>query len=145
MGRPRKPEALHILEGTFREDRHGNRGVDADGIPERPKSLKGDAKKFWDSAVPQLIELGLAKAIDATQLEAMCQWFARYQKFSKTIDGCSDPLAISRELMLNMEAAWKMFDKIASRFGLSPADRMRLRTTGETKKKSGVASRQRRG
>ena len=56
-GRKRKPTALHLLQGSYREDRHGP--LPADGAEPsstlasttRPKYLRGRAAGLWDELV----------------------------------------------------------------------------------------------
>jgi P27 family predicted phage terminase small subunit len=143
-GRPRKPDEVKILEGTFRQDRDGDpsASVVADGIPEPPAHLKGDALKFWSEVVPGLIAAGLAKERDATQLTFMCTWYVRARRYEKAADKmpCTHKRLASMTMLANM--AWKAFDRLASRFGLTPSDRAKLRIE-QAPKKQGVMSRRR--
>jgi P27 family predicted phage terminase small subunit len=152
-GRPRQPDELKILRGTFRADRDGDpaEAVPASGAPKPPTHLKGDGLKFWKQVVPGLVESGVAKACDAPALAMMCEWWARYRKLSMLLDEDApenNPVAqvlkekqeYQRLVMLGI--AWTNFDKVAARFGLTPSDRAKLRLGGE-KKKAGVPSRRR--
>ena len=54
-GRPRKPTAILKLHGTDRGDRRYSGEPDPEvSIPDRPKFLKGEAKKEWDRIAPKL-------------------------------------------------------------------------------------------
>jgi len=138
-----KPAILHIADGTHRRDRHGDPAaiVASPGTPERPKELAGDAKKLWDAIVPGLVESGVATERDAVELAEMCQWFKRYKKAAKECDRTAASNPYYRQLLLATKTAWGEFDGIASRFGLTPSDRARLKV--EPKQKSGVATRKR--
>jgi P27 family predicted phage terminase small subunit len=137
-GRPRKPIALKILDGTYRADRDGPAGasVPAGGAPEPPPDLAGEARAFWGQVVPGLCARGVAAACDAPALACMCQWWARYRRFGEMLDQSAGapaeeaptPANLYR-LVLNTGIAWSNFDKIACRFGLTPADRAKLRVS----------------
>jgi P27 family predicted phage terminase small subunit len=126
-GRPRKPKKLHILDGSFRKDRH-SADVEADGIPIKPATLRGDAGDFWDAVVPGLVKSGIAKACDAAALTLLCQWWQRYLRFSRALDRVSPIYKNSQRLVRLVDVASKWFDRIGSRFGLTPADRAKMRT-----------------
>ena len=141
-GRPRKPDDLKILTGTFRDDRSGSgASVEADGEPAPPKHLAGEALQFWKEIVPDLVAKGIAKRLDSTVLAIMCQWYARYLKYSKQLDKMkpADPDLFRQQLLA--VGAFKQFDKIAGRFGITPSDRAKLRTSD--KPKAGIMSRKR--
>lgn len=71
-GRPPKSKAQHQLEGTYRKDRHEKRGTKLELVQlgiSCPSSITGDAKKVWDSVIPELAKAGLITLVDAPQLE----------------------------------------------------------------------------
>ena len=119
-GRPRKPLAVHKAEGTLRTRRKGMTNDPTSGAPRKPRGLKGDALNMWQSIVPQLVEAGYAKAIDSAALGEMCRWWAEYREASKM------PRDDYKRLH-QMAVAFKQFMTLASRFGLTPADRANLR------------------
>jgi P27 family predicted phage terminase small subunit len=146
MSRPRKPDELHVLEGTFRADRHGDPAVSvvADGQPTPPAHLRGDALAFWGEVVPGLVAAGVAKERDAAELAMMCEWWARYRRFSRLLDKMKNADKRLYQVTVQVGIAWTNFDRIACRFGLTPADRAKLRSTDKPAK-SRVASRKRGG
>src|SRR4051812_48448069 len=91
-GRPRKPDEVKILEGTFRPCRDGSPAdaAQADGEPGRPKHLKGEALALWKDMVPGLVARGIAKAVDAAELTLMCEWWARHRRFGRALDRMKD-------------------------------------------------------
>lgn len=143
-GRPKKPDDLHILEGTFREDRHGDPAerVILDGEPAPPEHLSDDAKAIWSVIVPPLTAAGVAKAADSVQLGIMVEWLARYRRYSAWLDKQGERSGKSRGLMYLVKSAAEAFDSIASRFGLTPTDRAKLRLP-KAGVKAGVKSRSR--
>ncbi|HUQ71566.1 MAG TPA: DNA methyltransferase [Planctomycetaceae bacterium] len=54
----KKPTELHILAGTYRQDRHGNRGLPA-SIPPCPQGMSPTARKQWRSLARTLARAGL--------------------------------------------------------------------------------------
>lgn len=122
-GRPPKPKAAHILSGTFREDRHGGAEPPATGVPERPRGLKGEARKLWDQVVPQLVANGTAKNLDTAALVACCDLWGKFRAASLAAD--ADPTdRAARAAVIAYHSAW---ERTASKLGLTPADRARLR------------------
>lgn len=136
-GRPSIPDEVKILRGTFRDERVQGSRVQAEGEPEMPEHLEGDAQKHWMEVVPQLVAMGLAKRCDASLLAGMCEWWAMYRQLMvMAMDGTDDWRA--RRQCMN---AWNCYCKVAKKFGLNPQDRLRLIVPA--KKSEGVASRPR--
>lgn len=142
-GRPPKPPILHIAEGTHRRDRHGDpaEAVPSFGVPERPKRLTGEARKLWESVVPGLVSSGVATERDTYALAEMCEWYKRYRKAATQADKIAATNPYWADLLRAAKTAWTEFDRVAARFGLTPADRAKLKT--ETPSKPQVASRKR--
>lgn len=142
-GRPPKPLEQHLIDGTYRADRHGSDGeaVQADGEPVMPEDFDGERLACWQSIVAPLVKLKIARAIDTPSLVALCEWWARYRAFGSLLDKPEEfsVMLQSRLMRLSVEA-WNQFARIAARFGMTPADRMRLRVETQ-QKKQGVATR----
>lgn len=128
-GRPRQPDEIKILNGTWRADRDGDptTAVVADGEPTPPRYLKKEALAFWREIVPPLVANGIAKACDSAQLAIMCEWFARYCRLSRRLDRMRDNAKALYQTTVLCGICWTNFDKLASRFGLTPSDRSKLR------------------
>lgn len=130
-----KSAAEHKLHGTFRSDRHGpaEHPIDnLDGEPKMPPGMPKQAQKLWKVILPQLVKARNAVEIDSTELAAMCRWWAIYNDLmtrveaEKPYDENTD--VIQWRLEKRARAAWQSFDSIACRFGMTPADRSRLRS-----------------
>lgn len=121
-GRPPTPTALLKVHGGLRDDRHADR--DREPQPEGDAlmlaALDGEALACWKHLWPRLTQLGLATELDSHELTAMCQWWAKYQKYqaATTDDYRSHNMAAT---------AYKQFRTIAAKFGLTPTDRVGLR------------------
>lgn len=46
-GRIPQPIALHVANGTYRKDRHGNTLEAQAAIPKTPSGMNKDARNFW--------------------------------------------------------------------------------------------------
>lgn len=137
MGRPRKPLEKHLLDGTFRADRHGPPPDDAGAVapPVKPADLAGDASEFWDRIVGVLA--GVVRDRDGEQLAELCRWWARIQKVGAALDKAQPGSLLYSRLMTQAGTAAATFDRIAKRFGMTPADRAQLHieATGPVKAK----------
>lgn len=123
-GRPPKPTAQHKIEGTYNSTRHKDRIDDVfeQGVPEKPSTLKGRASEAWD-----LITSGTPDAIlclvDQLSLEAAARWFAKWDQWMTNIE--ETPGGYKEQILAGH--AWNQFQTIASKFGLTPADRAKIK------------------
>ncbi len=122
-GRKPTPTALKVIQGN-----PGHRPLNKNepkvepGIPERPKWLKGEAKKEWDRVIALFGQTGVITPIDGSMLAVYCCLFAEWVN---SIRGKCPPMTASR--IAQMRA-------LASSFGLDPSSRSRI--SGKDKSKS---------
>lgn len=118
-GRPPKPTALKLLQGN-----PGKRPLnDAEPKP----SLGTDPPTYircvpvllaeWKRHAPRLLKLGLLTEIDDEALAALCVLSVKFREMVAADAAASALANVSREL----RALW-------SRFGMTPADRCRVKT-----------------
>lgn len=124
-GRP--PKTLDQLnrDGTFRADRHAARAAapKATGRPTCPRSLAGDARKFWNAVVPELVANGTVKRLDTATVQAACETWALYRAAYE--EAVADPLdKLARCAVASYLTLW---ERLSAKLGLSPTDRARLR------------------
>lgn len=80
--------------------------------------LDGAALDMWDYLRPRLVGLGLATEVDSHELCAMCEWWQKYRfHMAQADDYRSHNMAV---------ASYKQFRVLASKFGLTPTDRVGL-------------------
>lgn len=134
-GRRPKPLAVLKLSGGYRQDRHGRRELEdpATGVPEMPALLKGEARKLWETIVPRLVEMGIARAIDAPDLAAMCMWWSIWHSCIKTATRNASKMQAAAK-------AWTHFAPLADRFGMNPSARARIAIPVPAKKDKDPAS-----
>jgi hypothetical protein len=129
-GRPRKPAELHRLHGSYRKDRHGP----------LPPSSNGDetneAGDVWlEPTDPQALEFyklllhsPVGVAIRATDSAALTLAAETWVLLNKAVDAArGDPMDVAARSAVVAYAG--VFDRLCSRFGLTPSDRARLRIT----------------
>lgn len=85
-GRNKKSGQAHVLNGTFRDDRHEIADVPQApvGTPVSPKPLEGDAAEEWDRMIVRLSELGTLSTVDDAVLYQYCQLFAETERILVT-------------------------------------------------------------
>ena len=112
--------------GSFRADRHSKREQEPTSgtTVKMPRSLKGEAAKFWRANVPKLEIMGVLDGIDEATLVGLATAWANWRKEQAAYeDGTGHVYRVS--------CSWTCFAKIASRFGLNPVDRTKLGTSEE--------------
>lgn len=117
-GRPRKPVAQHIAEGSYRADRHGPATAKPLKPPRKPKKLPPKAAEFWDERVTELIAAGVAASTDQESLELLC----------RTWDALCDcpPDPADKDTMASWKTLFSAWCQLSSRFGLTPSDRAKI-------------------
>jgi len=129
-GRPRKPIEQKIAEGTYRRDRDGpiDCAVTTEGEPVAPDWLAGEALEFWSLITPQLVKGRVAGKCDSSALAMLCWWYAEFLKLIRTVDETRKAgKTPSPAQYVALGVTCDKWDKLASKFGLSPADRAKLK------------------
>lgn len=133
-GRPPKATDKHRRQGTFRKDRHAARAdviapIGGAGVAP-PFPIDAEAQWLW-KLVADHLPAGTLGPIDAATLAGLCRWWSLWRKCDSQIESLNqdDPLsmALAYKLTCMSAAAWKQFEKLAARFGMTPSDRARLK------------------
>ncbi|HXC56663.1 MAG TPA: P27 family phage terminase small subunit [Rhizomicrobium sp.] len=138
MSRPRKPPALHAIQGTFRNHRHGKQTpMPSRACPPPPSRLTNAERVAWRQIAREADRLGVLTACDVVALEAAAGALADLREARRTLAerGGSFTYAIPTR----RGAVWRRQPEAAviadadrrlmgwlSRFGLTPADRARV-------------------
>ena len=83
-GRRKKPSRLHVLQGTYRADRHDPAAI-GEVVPLEPPPVpayvrrRRRARALWDEHAPGLAALGVLERLDADH---------RPEDFPLVYDGC---------------------------------------------------------
>ncbi len=140
-GRPGKPTVLHVLDGTYRKDRHKTR-LDApavssgDGrLPPPPASLDPHALEAWMELAETLTHRVFSRE-DQRAFQTFATMWAGWKKVSAHVleHGVSETTetkdgrmisAVSSEARVWMDLNGKLLSWF-SRYGMTPADRARI-------------------
>jgi P27 family predicted phage terminase small subunit len=145
-GRPPTPTPLKRLQGT-RASRINDAEPQPSGEAEPPAWLEDAALALWNRLAPDMIRQGVLRPWDAEAFARYCQAEARAAHANAQIDLTGGPVltepVVSRDgkrlgekLVQNQWwrlwiAACKEADVLAGRFGCTPSDRTKLRSTPE--------------
>ena len=120
-GRPRKPTALHLLQGTHRDDRHGD--IEDEPTPaswdgEPPAWVKAAGRKLWAELAPRQVANGCLTEMDVEAFGLLCSLEAVVRR---------SPANHLKELA--------QVDRLMSRFGMTPSDRTRVHVEKKSENK----------
>ena len=134
-GRPAKPTKLHILEGTFRSDRHGD-GVEPEPLPgpaKCPKHLSKDAKRVWKELVRVMDGAGVLTQADQWIMARFCSSAVRLWKYEAQLDQFSpasttdaEASLVTKRLYVIIHGETDTLKALAAQLGLSPVARSQL-------------------
>lgn len=132
-GRPRKPTALRLIEGTGRPCRvNRNEPVPRPGPVTCPRWLVPEAKKLWRQLAPEMRRLGLLTPLDRGPFAALCQCWARWRQAEEVLaeEGMSMPGhrgVLRKHPLTSVAAQYQAALKVwCQEFGLTPAGRSRI-------------------
>lgn len=130
MGRPRKSIAEHKANGTYRPGKHGiepqaeEPAEPAESI-ERPADLGEDAARAWDELVQLLA--GVIRRRDIPALKELARWTARSDRIAAELDKLKPGDKEFKALLVAAGIATDKVSDLTKRFGISPADRAKLK------------------
>lgn len=103
---------------------------DIEGRPRKPRGMDNEANKLWDSVVSQLIEQGIATAVDTPALHALCYYWSLFLRTQASIDKHKDfgTTEANRAVSANSKA-WDNFRRLAQQFGLTAQARNNVSAT----------------
>ncbi len=132
MGSPRKPIEEHVRNGTYREDRHGplpgaSLPVGDEPVERlvKPDSLGGRAAEVWADLTGLLG--GVVRRRDVPALVELCRWVERSERIAKELDAMEPTDREFKGLLISAGIATDKVAVLTARFGLSPADRARIK------------------
>lgn len=138
----RKPKPTHTLKmtGAYRKDRHAGRGDALPHVsqPVKPEDFGETESQLWDQVVPDLIRRGLVGELDTAELRSMCELWGLY----RASYAMAKLAPADKEIRCAVTGYWGAFNRVASKFGLSPPDLAALKAPAPDAKK-GIATRAR--
>lgn len=141
-GRKPKPAALRVVDGTHRDDRHGNieavknfeKSLEKPTTP--PKWLTAAQKEHWGYFLGLIDEMGVAKRPDEVVLATMCVAFDDYLKAADTLAETGEYYTTTTkqgdEMIRRHPAAAAKREaeariiRLCPEFGMTPSGRARL-------------------
>ncbi|MHB9019805.1 MAG: P27 family phage terminase small subunit [Minisyncoccota bacterium] len=117
---------LHVREGTYRQDRHKVSPA-APGVLLKPKDLGRWGNRLWES-VCDFAEQAGAGECDTESLAGMCRWYQEYRRITAQVVRVGPTNDKHRALLYSAALCWRQFSEMAGRFGLTPADRAKLKS-----------------
>lgn len=138
MGRPIKSTEEHIKDGTYRKDRHANRGVKLEVLEEIsvPEELTNHAKEKWLEIVPVLHKNGLVTAVDLPTLtDAFIAYGAAQECLAIVQDKFGSIAAYwaqlnkfkEVDLIQKYNESMEIYKKTMEKYGVTPAARARIK------------------
>jgi P27 family predicted phage terminase small subunit len=131
-GRKPTPTRLKLLRGNPGKRPLNDKEPRPDGAPVCPDWLDGEAQREWDRVVPRLVRLGLATELDQALLAAYCAGWSQWRRATEVVarEGATyttgGGLVRRRPEVAIAQEAGRQLERLAARFGFSPADRARL-------------------
>jgi phage terminase small subunit len=88
---------------------------------------------LWDEVEAHVIQMGAAECDSAT-LAGMCRWYDEYRRLANQLARTAVLDVAYRQVQVAASLAWQRFVETAGKFGLTPADRARLKTNIEERR-----------
>lgn len=137
-GRPPKPTALKLLEGTARRDRINASEPQPPLLLEArpPAWLKGRGRRAWKELAPVLTEMRVLTVGDRAALMLLCDVYAEFmdardavrkhgQVYTMAVKGGGYMLMPRPEVSIAADA-WRRASAMMQQFGLTPASRSKV-------------------
>lgn len=147
-GRPPLPTAVKEAQGTLEKSRVNNNEARFDVpevFPKPPLTLNSSGKKLWKELGPRLKEAGLYSEGDYTALELLCaaygDWIAARKEIKITgmVIYTDTGSAYQHPLVGIANTNWKMIKEMLAQFGLTPAERTRVKALSPSERASSLA------
>jgi phage terminase small subunit len=139
MGRPPQSDEILKLTGRWRADRHGNRPAAIGAIGRPSPWLDKYAKRWWTEHAPQLVANGVGEG-DRSIIESAAVWYSVWRRTLAAIEAGDGDY----RTFIKCSMAWKSFASAASRLGIGPTERAKIRSgTAQQVGQLSVAARKR--
>ena len=143
-----KPSVLKKLHGTYRADRVVPNEARFDvpiRMPSPPESLSEDGAKLWRSVGKMLLNAGLYTAGDFIALELMCMAYGRMKEAERLM--VDEGMVLKSNLggmyqspyLAIVNRSWEQVRSMLAEFGMTPAERTRVMSTGDNHKEVDLA------
>ena len=99
-GRPRKPTAAHVRDGTYRPSRHDGRNEPQFGRASLtpPSEIDELANREWRRLAPELAKLGLFTRADRAVFTVYCQSWSDWVQLTAKLNSMKGGIRYTRAL-----------------------------------------------
>jgi len=128
-GRKRKPPELHVVQGTFRPDRHAaDAPPPSDAAPVAPEHFDDAHRHYFDEVVARHAELGLASATYQFVYEAIAVRRVEVDTAAEVIKGSAyytteNGMIRAHPAVAQRSEALRHLQSLHAELGLTPASR----------------------
>lgn len=143
-GRPPKSKAQKALEG----DKNKGKGqavsdMPLAGLPICPDTIDAVAAAHFTRVADELATLKVVKRIDSEALSVLGETWSDFWRAAERMRAAEDAgdLDLMREARMLKYQAYAAWSKLASKFCLTPADRLRMVAAGESPKLDAIEER----
>lgn len=141
-GRPRKPTALHVLEGTDRPDRTNRNEPTPTLTDDKPPVwLKGRGRKGWRWIAPVVADMKILTDADKAALALLCDALGDYTecqealrrdgRFYETLTKLGERMIKPHPAVAQASDAWRRAARMMVEFGMTPSARSRVKAAAE--------------
>lgn len=138
-GRPRKPTGLHLINGTYRADRHGDPAEEPQPrkrSPKCPPHIQGEWRKIFYWLCRVLKPMNVLTDADGLMLEG---WSAQILTFRKAMQQYNEGngalyikspktgFPVPAPYIIARDVSWRIIESISGKFGMDPHARTQLR------------------
>jgi phage terminase small subunit len=129
-GHNRKSTSLHLLQRSYRADRHGNRETPdvPSGRPEKPATLTGEAAEEWDRTIVRLQIMETLTQVDDAVVYHYCCLFAETEILRRQLETVEGEALVA--LIGKLGNARNKIRQYLVELGLTPSARTRVKALG---------------
>ena len=143
VGRKKKPTHLKVVSGTLQKCRENpNEPKPSTAGIKMPLGLTPRAKTHWANIVKRLKTAGVMTVMDVDALAMYCEQYATWRKANEELKNKGEVILTTRgDPILSpwfkvSQTAFEGMKKLLTEFGMTPASRPKVSSTGQKKKKS---------
>lgn len=125
--RQAKPTAVLKLEGNYRPARHAGRVDETPlaGEPVKPEGMSPAESALWEQVTKSYSGRNVLAELDTAALQTLCEFWGLYQDARQKAK--ANPT--DKEIRCAVVAYFGAFERLAGKFGLTPAARAALKVT----------------
>ena len=142
-GRPPKSKAQKALEGDRSKGRQAVSDMPLTGLPICPDTIDAVAAAHFTRVAGELATLKVVKRIDSEALSVLGETWSDFWRAAERMRAAEEAgdLDLMRETRMLKYQSYAAWSKLAAKFCLTPADRLRMVAAGESPKLDAIEER----